>query len=668
MNKKSLNFNLNKPEYLLIAILISFPVITAFFNVWAAIAELVLSVAFTIHRKIAKKKHSDKIFNYLQSITLYLDEASKESLTKFPMPVTLLNSKADIIWYNDLFHNLLEKNHITEVFGKNFDVIAPQVTINEDLVSQKHDITFIGRHYNLFIMRQGSGTKDDFYSVYWIDITDSRNELLKLRSQKLCAAYLLVDSFDELPSSIPELHKSIFLTRVDVKVRAFVKSVGGVMYKPEQDRYLVLFEHKHLQELERSKFKILSDVKEVIVEGYHATLSIGVGCGDGSPLSADTNARKSLDMALSRGGDQAVVLNGEKYSFYGGNSDSGQRRKRVKVRIIAEGLLAHVQSSDNVIIMGHKYADLDSMGSAIGIAKCVQHFGKTPYIVYNSKETLAKNIHSVFEKEVGYENIFIEPTAVNRVITDNSLLIVTDTHNSEYVESEKILSMFKKVVVIDHHRKTVNNAIENTVISFHEPNSSSCCEMVSELCESISHMRLTKQEANALMSGIFLDTKMFTERTGIRTFEAAAYLKKQGADTAEVKSYFKNDIESYKRQIDIISEAQIVDNKYAISVWQDEEFEGIKLIASKAADEMLNLSGVESSYVIYPEGNDAHISARSNPAGNVQRQLERMGGGGHRAAAGAQLENTTVEEAYDMLIKILNNPESEEKINESSIT
>lgn len=667
MNKKSLNFNLNRPEYLLLAILIMFPVITAFFNIWAAAAEFIISIAFAIHRQITKKKHSDKIFNYLQSITLYLDEASKESLTKFPMPVTLLNAKSEIIWYNDLFHNILEKNHITEVFGKNFDVIAPQVTINEEVTSQKHDITFIGRHYRLFIMRQGTGTKDDFFSVYWIDVTDSRNELLKLRSQKLCAAYLLVDSFDELPSSIPELQKSIFLTRVDVKVRAFVKSVGGVMYKPEQDRYLILFENKHLQEIERSKFKILSDVKEVIVEGYHATLSIGVGCGDGSPITADTNARKALDMALSRGGDQAVVLNGEKYSFYGGNSDSGQRRKRVKVRIIAEGLSAHIQSSDNVIIMGHKFADLDSMGSAIGIAKCVQCFGKTPYIIYNSKETLAKSMHSVFEKEPGYENIFIEPTAIGKVITDNSLLIVTDTHNKEYVESEKVLSMFKKVVVIDHHRKTIQNAIENTVISFHEPNSSSCCEMISELCESIAHLRLTKQEANALMSGIFLDTKMFTERTGSRTFEAAAYLKKQGADTAEVKLYFKNDIESYKRQIDIISGTEMINNKYAVSVC-GEEFEGIKLIASKAADEMLNISGVESSYVIYPESEDVHISARSNANGNVQRQLERLGGGGHRAAAGAQLENTTIEKAYEMLIEILNNPESEEIINESSIT
>ena len=220
--------------------------------------------------------------------------------------------------------------------------------------------------------------------------------------------------------------------------------------------------------------------------------------------------------------------------------------------------------------------------------------------------------------------------------------------------------MFKKVIVIDHHRKVVQNAIEDTVVSFHEPNSSSCCEMISELCENVPHLKLTRQEANALMSGIFLDTKMFTERTGARTFEAAAFLKKQGADTAEVKTYFKNDIESYKKQIDIISQAEVVLDKYAISYWDFESFEGIKLIAAKAADEMLNLNGIEASFVIYPENNDAHMSARSGAGVNVQRIMERLGGGGHRNAAGAQLKDTDIETAYNMLVDILNNPESEE--------
>lgn len=660
MNKKIFNSTLNKPEYALFCLLILFPIITVFFNVWAALVQMLLAAVFIIHRLISKKKHSDKLYSYLQSITLYLDEASKESLTRFPMPVTLLNSKGDIIWYNDLFHNILETNHINEVFGKNFDLLAPQVTINKDAVSQKHDIHFLDRHYTLFIMRQGGGDEDEFYSVYWIDVTDTRTELARLRSQRLCVAYILVDSFDELPSSVSELQKSIFLTRVDVKLRAFVKSVNGVMQKPEQDKYLVLFEYRHLQALEKARFRLLTEVKEILVEGFHATLSIGIGCGDGSPLDADIKSRKALDMALSRGGDQAVVLNGDKYSFYGGNSDGGQRRKRVKVRIIAEALTANVQSADNVVIMGHRFIDLDCLGSAIGIAKCVQAFGKTPYIVYNHKESLSKNMHAVFAKQPGYENMFIEPTAVARVITDNSLLIITDTHNREYIESEKIYAMFKKVIVIDHHRKTVQNAIEDTVVSFHEPNSSSCCEMVSELCESVPHLRLSRQEANALMSGIFLDTKMFTERTGARTFEAAAFLKKQGADTAEVKAYFKNDIESYKKQIDIISEAQVVSKRFAVSVWNREEFDGIKLIASKAADEMLNLEGIDCSFVIYPDGADTHMSARSNAGGNVQRIMERLGGGGHRNAAGAQLKDTDVTAAYEMLADILNNPESEE--------
>ncbi len=660
MNRKNLYKTFNRPDYFLIVLFAVFAVMSAFFSVWLAIAELVFSAAYLFGRFMYRKKHADQLYSYLQSITLYLDEASKESLTRFPMPVTLLSGKGDIIWYNDLFHDMLAKHKIPEVFGKNFDVIAPQITIGEDVVSQKHDVTFLDRHYSVFVMRQGSG-RDVFYCVYWIDITDMRNELVSLRAGRLCIAHILVDSYDEMPSSVTELQKSTFMTRVDVKVRAFVKSVDGVLQKLHSDKYLVIFEQKRLPTLEKNKFKILSEVRDITVEGFHATLSIGVGCGTSSVVETDAAARTALDVALSRGGNQAVVLNGDKYSFYGGNSDGVQTRKRVKVRIIAEALMAHVQSSDNVVIMGHKFADLDCVGAAIGLAKCVRTFGKTPYIVYNPRENLSRTMYASFMKLPEYVGTFVDVQQASRVAEENSLLIIADTHNLEYVESEKLFSMFKRVVVIDHHRKTVQNAIEGAVINFHEPNASSCCEMVSELCESIPHLRLTRYEANALMSGIFLDTKTFTERTGARTFEAAAYLKKQGADTAEVKEFFKNDIESYKKQIDIIADAQVVNDRFAVSVWRGQPFDGIKLIASKAADEMLNLNNIERSYVIYPEGNDAHISARSDQHGNVQRDMERLGGGGHRGAAGAQLKDTSVDEAFEQLKEILNNPESEEE-------
>lgn len=661
MNKKILNQTFKIPDYLLFGMLFAFPIATFFFRIELAVVELIAAVAYLIFRISAKKQHSEQLYNYLQSITLYLDEASKESLTRFPMPVTLLNTKGDIIWYNDLFHNILLENKIPEVFGKNFDVVAPQISIGEESVSQKHEITFLGRHYSIFVMRQGSGGKDDFYSVYWIDVTESRNELLKLRSQKLCMAYILIDCYDELPSSISELQRSTFITRVDVKVRAFVKSVDGVLQKLGQDKYLVIFEQKYLQTLEKNKFKILADSREIAVEGFHATLSIGVGCGEGSPLLTDTNAKKALDIALSRGGNQAAVLSGDKYRFYGGNSDGTQKRKRVKVRIIAEALMAQVQNSDHIFIMGHKFADLDCVGAAIGIAKCVQTFGKTPHIIYNAKENLAKAMYAATMKLPEYENMFIDAAAAQKMVTENTLLIIADTHNIEYIESEKLFSAVKKVVVIDHHRKTVQNAITETVINFHEPNASSCCEMVSELCESTPHLKLTRHEANALLSGIYLDTKTFTERTGVRTFEAAAYLKRQGADTAEVKEFFKNDIESYKKQIDMISDAEVINGRYAVSVWREESFDGIKLIASKAADEMLNLNDIECSYVIYPADDDIHISARSDSHGNVQRDMERFGGGGHRNAAGAQIEDADIDAVYDMLIEILNEQESEEK-------
>lgn len=661
MNRSAISKNFNKPDRLIFVIMVLFAVVTAFFNVWLAIAEFLFTAVYAVLHMISRKKFSEQLYDYLQSITLYLDEASKESLTRFPMPVTLLDEGGDVIWYNDLFHELATENSVTEVFGKNIDVIVSGFSMSDDSISQKHDVTFAGHHYQLFIMRQESSTKDPFYTVYWIDVNNMKNELAALRSGQLCLAYILIDSYDELPSSVTELQQSTFITRVDVKVRAFVKSIDGVMQKLDQEKYLVIFEKKHLKELERTKFKILSEVKEISVEGFHASLAMGIGCGDGNPVKTDIAARKALDTALSRGGDQAAILKGDKYSFYGGNSDGTQRRKRVKVRIIAEAFTAQVQNSDNVIIMGHKYADLDCVGAAIGVAKCVAQFGKTPYIVYNAKENLAADMYASFMKEPEYAAVFTEAAAAAKLITENTLLVIVDTHNTEYVESAKVLEVIKRVMVIDHHRRVLQNAITGTVINYHEPNASSCCEMVSELCENVPHMRLTKLEANALMSGIFLDTKTFTERTGVRTFEAAAYLKKQGADTAKVKEYFKSDIESYKKQIDIIADAVVIDGRYAISVWRDAPFEGIKLIASKAADEMLNLNSIEETYVIYPEGEDVHVSARSDSKGNVQIVCEKMGGGGHRNAAGAQVKNSDVDSVFESLKEILLNPESEEK-------
>ncbi|MBQ8605166.1 MAG: DHH family phosphoesterase [Clostridia bacterium] len=661
MNKKLFNQTFKAQDFILIAILFAFPIATLFFKTELAIVEFIIAIIYTVIRFFYKNNHSEQLYNHLKSITLYLDEASKESLTKFPMPITLLSPKGDIIWYNDLFHQILSSGKMTEVFGKNFDVIAPHITIGDDNSAHKHEITFLGRHYTIFIMRQSNENNDNFYSVYWIDNTETKNELAKLRSKKLCIAYILIDSFDEIPSTFTEMQTSAFITRADVKVREFVNSVDGVMQKLDQDKYLVIFEQKHLTTIEKSKFKILSDVREIEVEGFHATLSIGIGCENESPIETDLGARSALDVALSRGGNQAVILRGDKYSFYGGNSDGAQKRKRVKVRIIAETLMAQVQNSDNVVIMGHKFADLDCVGAAMGIAKCIQSVGKPVYIIYNPKENLSKAMYARSLKLPEFENTFIDVATATRYIDDNTLLIVVDTHNAEYIESEKVYELAKKVVIIDHHRKTVQNAISNTVINFHEPNASSCCEMVSELCESTPNLKLSRHVANALLSGIYLDTKTFSERTGVRTFEAAAYLKRQGADTSEVKEYFKNDIESYKKQIDMISNAEIIRGKYAVSVWREESFEGIKLIASKAADEMLNINDIDCSYVIYPEESSVHISARSDTHSNVQRDMEKLGGGGHRNAAGAQIQDGNIDTVYEMLLEILNDPEREEK-------
>lgn len=587
----------------------------------------------------------------------------RPAVTRSPLPTAVaLATTGEIVWANDAFAEISGRG--TAVSGVRMGEIAPTFETGWLIKGQTAFPGELGigkRQYHVFgsLVQSGAG---QLMMLHFIDCT----EFVRLRdaaeTTRPAIAVIAIDNYEDLVKNTTDSEKSNILAGIDKRLFAWVKDSSAVLRKYDRDKYIFVIESAELDKLVARKFSVLQEVREIENhEGVVATLSIGIG-RDGETLAESYQfAGLAIDMALSRGGDQAVVLNKDKYTFYGGNSDGAQKRKRVKVRIIAEALMAHVQNSDNVIIMGHKFADLDCVGSAIGIAKCVQSFGKQPYIIYNPRENLSKTMYASFMKLPGYENVFVDVLQAPRLITENSLLVITDTHNIEYVESEKLFSEFKRVVIIDHHRKTVQNAIEGAVINFHEPNASSCCEMVSELCESVPHLRLTRQEANALMSGIFLDTKTFTERTGARTFEAAAYLKKQGADTAEVKEFFKSDIESYKKQIDIIADAQVINEKYAVSVWKDAPFDGIKLIASKAADEMLNLNNIESSYVIYPEGGDTHISARSDQHGNVQRDMERLGGGGHRSAAGAQLKDVGVNAAYDMLIEVLNNPESEEK-------
>ncbi|MBQ8600287.1 MAG: DHH family phosphoesterase [Clostridia bacterium] len=660
---KSIKLNVTNLEIGFFCMLTAFSLITMTVNLWLGLAELLFSALYIIYSLIRVGQRNRHLYSYLQNITSYLDEAARENLTNFPMPITLLNDKGEIIWYNELFHQVLADGNIQEIFGQKVRAINKNISFEKVKKHQsgKYDITFADKKYTVYILSQGEEGKDHFYAVYWMDNHTLHEQIKKLKGDALCVAYILLDSYDEIPENVTSLQKTNFVNRVDVRVRQLARRVNGIVQKPETDKYMLIFERRYLESLKEDKFRILSEIKDIRIEDtLHATLSIGIGYGDGDLLKTDEAARNALDLALSRGGDQVALTNTEtdRFEFYGGNSESGTRRKRVKVRLVADSLQVQIQRAEAVYIMGHKFADLDCIGASVGMAKIVSTLGKKPYILYNPEENLCQDILDRM-KQTDYGDVLMDISDMTRSLAEDALLIIVDTHDMEYIESEKVLKMFREVAVIDHHRRAVAGAVTDTVLNFHEPGASSCSEMVTELTENIKNCRLSKMEAQVLLAGIILDTKNFTERTGPRTFEAAANLRKAGADPMEIRGYFKNDLNSYRKQIEIIGNAEMVTDHIAVSAWEDAPFDGIKIIAAKAADELLNMSNISGAFVLYQEGDEIHISGRSDANYNVQTVLEQMGGGGHRSSAGAQIKEKSLDEVRKDLIEIIHQEEKE---------
>lgn len=659
MNKTARFLKFRPMDAVSVSIPLIFTILAAVARVWwLASIELLILIIYSVLRVITRKRHNEQLYNYLQSMTEYLDEASRENLTCFPMPITLLDNKGDIIWYNDLFYDILKKNNVPSLFGQNIRKISETIDIERVATThQRFNISYLGNYFTVYCMRQGQHN-NFFYALYWMDDDAIKRENIRLKSERPCMAYIMIDSYDEIPSDVSEFQRSNFVTRVDVKIRNLSRSLGGILKKLETDKYLLIFEQKQLPKLEKNKFHILEEVKEISIgDRVHATLSIGVSRVQGDLHTIDRAARAALDMALSRGGDQVAVTNGEKYTFFGGKSETAEKRKRVKVRIISEAFANQVVNAENVIIMGHKYADLDCLGAAVSLAHCINILATPVNIVLHPKENMVGSMVETFSAIPEYSDIFVEPSKALKLMNENTLLVIVDTHSTVYIESERVYRAAKHIALIDHHRKVAVGAIENTLIRFHEPNASSCCEMVTELIDNLPNCQIGKAEANALMAGIILDTKNFCERTGVRTFEAAAYLKGRGADTGEVQKYFKSDIESYKKQIAMISNAGVFKDNIMISVYDGDNFDGIKMIASKAADNLLTLKGIIASFVLYKAEETVHISARSEADFNVQTVLEKLGGGGHRNAAGAQIDDADLEEITHQLKQILLNEE-----------
>ena len=640
----------NTVAYILLLLL--FAAVTAKISLALAIGEVAaaLAVWYISHRR--SKVVQQQLHQYVERIAGGADTAKNSNMLFAPMPMMVFNPENDdVLWANDLF---------TDLPGVGKDIFESRV---RDVVEgfETHWIlegksefpglfTWNGRRYRIFgcLSRpEGTGHMGVLATTYWMDVTDLEHIRTTLAETRPVVAIIMIDNYEDLMSACPEGKRSAVRAAVEEKMDQWRGGSGALLMKSDRDRYLMVLDEARYEKFAAGRFSVLDDVRTVQAgEGVYATLSIGVGREAADFEALYKNAGLALEMALSRGGDQAVVKDQMNFEFYGGRAKTTEKRTKVKSRVMANALGDLMDDTEHVYVMGHKYADMDTLGAAAGICAIARKRGKAARIVLdmenNSVGPMLRKLRALPE----YKDVFIGGGDAFLRVQPDTLLVVVDTNRPESVESEPLLESCNRVAVIDHHRRS-SSYIEKMALNFHEPYASSASELVTELLGYLLETGdLLKTEAEALLAGIVLDTKNFTNRTGGRTFEAAAYLRRAGADTQDVQRMFQSDLESMIDRYAIIRQAVLYREDLAIAAI-DEPCE--RVTAAKAADELLTLSGVQASFVFYPKDDGVYISARSLGEVNVQVIVEALGGGGNSTSAGGQLPGVTVEQVCQKL-------------------
>lgn len=586
------------------------------------------------------------MYRHVSKMSSKLEQSGAEFISSLPAPVAVLDSEGIVIWYNEFFKETVVVEQ--DIFGYS---ILDYINLDFDGIKKGEECicSVNGSVYKVRTMKSSGDEAESITVLYFTDVTEFMKLEKNFNDTRQSVVILVIDNYDDIMQNAKETEKAKTSVETEQLLENFMNGTNGIVKKVSGNTFIAVLENKYLNHIIEDKFKILDAAREIKVGERHTlTFSIGVGQGAGSLDESEKIARQCLDMALGRGGDQAVVKTENGFRFFGGVSKGVEKKSRAKTRIIANTLQEFIEKSDNIFIMGHSFGDLDSIGSATGMASAIKLLNKNAYVVVDRKKNLAVQLIEYVENST-QTDFYISPQTAVDSLGENDLLIIVDTHNKDFIESKELYKKAKTVVVIDHHRKTVN-FIDNAVIFHHEPYASSASEMVTEIVQYFKFngsASLDSCYAEALLAGITLDTKNFVMRTGVRTFEAAAYLKKLGADTVTVKSLFANSIDSYKRRTQIVSSADI-HNRCAIASTELKS-DDIRLISPQAADELLGISGVDASFVIYKTGDTVNISARSLGAMNVQVIMEALGGGGHQTMAAVQIKDISVQEAVSRL-------------------
>ena len=497
--------------------------------------------------------------------------------------------------------------------------------------------------------------KEYFIAVYLQDVTELNRYIKENEQQRLVAGLIYIDNYDEVVDSVEEVRQSLLMALVDRKINQYIAGVDGIVKKMENDKYFIVIKKQYFKQLEEDKFSLLEDVKSVnIGNNIPATLSIGLGSSTVSYAQSYNYARVAIDLALARGGDQAVIKDCDGITYYGGRREQTAKNTRVKARVKAEALREFITVKDKISVMGHKLTDVDAFGAAIGIYRAAAALEKNVHIVINEISASLRPLYESYEKDSSYpDDLFLTSAEAIPMVDEDSMVIVVDTNRPQMTECEELLKKTRTIVVLDHHRQSSDN-IENALLSYIEPYASSSCEMVSEVLQYIvDDIKIPKLEASSMYAGIMIDTNNFVNRTGVRTFEAAAFLRRCGADITLVRKMFRDDMESYRAKAEIISSAEVYQQKFAIAVGRDLTIESPTIIGAQAADELLDISGIKASFVLTEYNGRIYVSARAIDEVNVQIIMERFGGGGHMNASGAQFDHTDMEKAVADLKKVL---------------
>lgn len=595
--------------------------------------------------------------------------AQNTLLKELAVPYAILLDDGKVIWMNNQFLKILGgkikgdaylSKYLPELNRSVFpqeenDIVHMDVYYNErQYQAELRKVSVEGFSETERLMEMPE-EKEYFIAVYLQDVTELNQYIKANEEQRLVAGLIYIDNYDEIIDSVEEVRQSLLVALVDRKINQYIAKANGIVKKMETDKYFIAVQKQHFKQLEEDKFSLLEGVKTVnIGNKIPATISMGFGLSEESYAQSYNYARVAIDLSLARGGDQAVIKDSQGITYYGGKREQTSKNTRVKARVKAEALREFITIKDKIFVMGHKFADADSFGAAVGICRAAEALEKKAYIVIDEISASLKPLYLSYAENPEYgEKMFLKPQEVLKIADENSMVVVVDTNRPKMTECEELLSIARTIVVLDHHRQSSDN-IENALLSYIEPYASSSCEMVAEILQYIvDDIEIPDLEASSLYAGIMIDTNNFVNKTGVRTFEAAAFLRRCGANITQVRKMFRDDMASYQAKAEIISSVEVYQEKFAIARGENLDIESPTIVGAQAANDLLDINAVKASFVLTNYNGRIYISARSIDEVNVQIIMERLGGGGHMNASGAQFEHTDMERAVEDLKKVI---------------